>query len=82
MYMRGVLKMTGKGIVALAAAAIMHFALCAEGQSGMKSLRVYFSGENLLTFTRYRGMDPERIGSKSDVYPQLRSWTFGLSLDL
>ena len=51
-------------------------------KAGMKSLRVYFSGENLLTFTRYRGMDPERIGSKSDVYPQLRSWTFGLSLDL
>ena len=42
MYMRGVLKMTGKGIVALAAAAIMHFVLCAEGQSGMKSLRVSF----------------------------------------
>lgn len=45
-----------------------------------KEFRIYVSGENLLTFTKYRGMDPERIGGKSDVYPQLRSWTFGASL--
>lgn len=45
-----------------------------------KGLRVYFTGENVFTVTKYRGMDPERIGSKSDVYPQLRSWTFGVSL--
>ena len=47
----------------------------------MSSLRIYWSGENMFTITSYRGMDPERIGSKSDVYPQLRSYTFGVSVN-
>lgn len=46
------------------------------------TLRLYFSAENLFTVTSYRGMDPERVGSKSDVYPQLRSFTFGVSVNL
>ena len=47
----------------------------------ISSLRFYVSGENLFTITSYRGMDPERIGNKSDVYPQLRSYTFGVSVN-
>ncbi|MCQ2184299.1 MAG: TonB-dependent receptor [Bacteroidales bacterium] len=48
----------------------------------IQGIRFFFTAENLLTFTKYRGMDPERIGNKSDVYPQLRSYTFGLTVNL
>ena len=47
----------------------------------ISELRLYMSGENIFTITGYRGMDPERIGSKSDVYPQVRSFTFGISVN-
>lgn len=50
-------------------------------KAAIQMIRIYASGENLFTVTSYRGMDPERIGNKSDVYPQLRSYTFGLSLE-
>jgi TonB-linked SusC/RagA family outer membrane protein len=49
--------------------------------------RIYISGENLLTFTKYRGLDPEFTGS--DVftpgidprdYPNVRSISLGVNL--
>lgn len=48
---------------------------------GFSCIRFYFSSENLFTLTAYRGMDPERIGRKSDVYPQIRSYSLGINLD-
>lgn len=51
--------------------------------------RVYFSGQNLLTFTRYSGLDPEVnysgnenavIGTDFFTYPQARAYTFGFNL--
>jgi len=44
--------------------------------------RVYVSGSNLLTFTKYSGFDPE-VGSGVDYgnYPQSRTWTFGVNLN-
>ena len=44
--------------------------------------RVYVSGSNLLTFTKYTGFDPE-VGSGVDYgnYPQSRTWTFGMNLN-
>ena len=45
----------------------------------VKNLRVYFSGENLFTFTSYPGMDPE-YNSTTNYYAMLRQYTFGLSL--
>jgi len=52
-----------------------------------KSLSVYFTGQNILTFTNYTGQDPE-IGQGSGIYqiavdkavtPPLKQYTIGLS---
>ncbi|HEV7379501.1 MAG TPA: SusC/RagA family TonB-linked outer membrane protein, partial [Dyadobacter sp.] len=58
----------------------------------LSSLRIYATGVNLLTFTKYPGWDPEvntdyRAGNRnqgSDFYaaPQIKSVTFGLSIGL
>ena len=45
----------------------------------VKDLRLYFSGENLFTFTSYPGMDPE-YNSTTNYYAMLRQYTFGISL--
>jgi TonB-linked SusC/RagA family outer membrane protein len=47
----------------------------------MKNLRVYLSGDNILTITKYPAADPERTGSGSfQTYPQLRIYTVGLNV--
>ncbi len=55
----------------------------------MKSLRVYFSGQNLFTFTSYSGMDPEVnyysndnvvLGTDFFTYPQSRTLLMGLNV--
>ena len=52
----------------------------------ISSLRLYVSAENLLTFTKYEGFDPEissggtSIGIDRGCYPQARTFTFGLNL--
>jgi TonB-linked SusC/RagA family outer membrane protein len=43
------------------------------------SLRVFLSGENLLTFTKYPGVDPE-LGSGVAVYPIARLLSAGLNI--
>ncbi len=61
----------------------------------VKSVRVYFTGTNLLLITKYKGVDPELnlnvnnreagqfIGVDSNnFYPRTRSFLFGLSLEL
>ncbi len=55
---------------------------------GIRNIRAYVSGNNLLTFTKYTGYDPE-VGGGSDtwgidagVYPQARSFLFGLNFTL
>jgi TonB-linked SusC/RagA family outer membrane protein len=46
----------------------------------MQHLRVYISGDNVLTFTDYPGLDPERGGSGAFVnYPQNKIYSLGLS---
>ena len=43
-------------------------------------VRIYASGENLVTFSHYRpGWDPE-INSSGEFYPLLSTYTFGLNL--
>ncbi|GAB4051797.1 TonB-dependent receptor [Spirosoma litoris] len=53
------------------------------------NLRLYVSGQNLFTFTKYTGMDPEvnfrsglplLQGIDLGTYPQVRTLTFGLNL--
>jgi hypothetical protein len=52
----------------------------------VSSLRLYVSAENLLTFTSYRGYDPEissggtSLGVDYGVYPQARTFLFGFNL--
>jgi TonB-linked SusC/RagA family outer membrane protein len=52
----------------------------------VSSLRLYVAAENLLTFTRYHGFDPEissggtSLGIDRGVYPQAKSFTVGANL--
>ena len=50
---------------------------------GLSRFRVYVSANNLKTFTKYTGFDPEIGGGSFGVdrgfYPQARSFMFGLS---
>jgi TonB-linked SusC/RagA family outer membrane protein len=68
------------------------------GNSGIKGLRIYITGQNLLTFTKYTGLDPEMHVSDnvnkeqnvSDVaagidwgtYPSAKSYVLGLNVSL
>lgn len=48
----------------------------------IQNLRVFFSGDNLLTFTKYAGLDPERSGSGTFVaYPQNKVFSFGINVE-
>ncbi len=48
----------------------------------MSRVRVYFSGDNLITFTKYDGLDPERGGDGRDAqYPQNKICSFGLNVE-
>lgn len=48
----------------------------------MSKVRVYFSGDNLFTITKYKGLDPEREDDGRDaVYPQNRICSFGLNVE-
>lgn len=56
----------------------------------MKTLRVYLSAQNLYTWTKYTGLDPEVSANNSaltpafdySVYPRSRTITFGLNISL
>ncbi|MCJ7759491.1 MAG: TonB-dependent receptor [Gillisia sp.] len=58
-------------------------------KSLFSSIRVYFSGQNLFTFTEYSGLDPEVnyrgndntvIGTDFFTYPQAQTFTLGVNL--
>ncbi len=52
----------------------------------VQNLRVYVAAENLLTFTKYHGFDPEissggtSLGIDYGVYPQAKTWTVGCNI--
>lgn len=59
--------------------------------SAIQSVRIYASGNNLLTFTSYTGFDPEvnafgsnpsSRGVDAGGYPQSREFTFGINVTL
>ncbi len=61
------------------------------GRIGMRNARVFVSGENVLTFTNYSGMDPEvnyagpddlRFGTDFFTHPQVRTFSIGVNLEL
>ncbi|MFO7574084.1 MAG: TonB-dependent receptor [Bacteroidales bacterium] len=49
---------------------------------GLKGLRLYLSGTNLLTWDRFKVLDPEvRSGTTTQWYPQSRNYSFGFNLN-
>ncbi|REC50631.1 MULTISPECIES: SusC/RagA family TonB-linked outer membrane protein [Chryseobacterium] len=48
--------------------------------SAFKTIRIYFQGQNLLTFTGYFGVDPEF--SAMGFLPPLKTYSFGMQLTL
>ena len=56
-------------------------------QSRLENLRLYVSGQNVLTFTSYRGLDPEFEGGSVFTpgldprsYPSVRTFMLGLDI--
>lgn len=56
---------------------------------GVQNLRIYFSGENLITITNYSGYDPEASvfgqnnlnqGVDFGVYPTAKTYRFGIQV--
>jgi len=54
---------------------------------GIEGLRLYIAGNNLVTFTKYSGLDPDFVntdvwdrGTDSFAFPNMRSVMFGLDL--
>lgn len=51
-------------------------------KANISKVRIYFSGDNLLTLTPYKGLDPECNGDGRDaIYPQNRIYSFGLNVE-
>jgi TonB-linked SusC/RagA family outer membrane protein len=46
----------------------------------LQNARLYLQGQNLLTFTRYKGRDPE-VAADRDIYPPLRLWVAGFQFN-
>jgi TonB-linked SusC/RagA family outer membrane protein len=44
-----------------------------------ESMRLYFSGNNLLTFTKWTGIDPEESDRSGSIIPPVRIFTFGIN---
>jgi TonB-linked SusC/RagA family outer membrane protein len=51
-------------------------------KAGIKSLRVYMAGTNLLTFTPLDNFDPEKtnIDMRNDVHPNSKTYSFGVNV--
>lgn len=49
-------------------------------KAAIQKLRVFFSGDNLLTITDYEGLDPEN-GGNFLKYPQNKIFSFGLNVE-
>lgn len=48
----------------------------------VEKVRLYFAGDNLLTFTNYKGLDPERAGDgRFAQYPQNKIVSFGINVE-
>ena len=44
----------------------------------MQNVRVYVSGENLLTITKFKGIDPEMMSGVG--YAHMRQYAFGVNV--
>lgn len=50
-----------------------------EGTS-IRGFKIFASGENLYTWTKWKGYDPE-VASSLSVYPNMRTYTLGVNID-
>jgi len=48
----------------------------------VSNLRIYVSAENLATFTKFRGLDPEKLGDRNNAYPINKSYSVGINIGL
>lgn len=48
----------------------------------VKRMRVFASAENLKTWTKFRGLDPEKRGHASDAYPLNKMYSVGVNIGL
>jgi hypothetical protein len=46
------------------------------------NVRFYITGENLATFTKFRGIDPEKSTNVNDAYPLVKSFAFGVNIGI
>ena len=46
----------------------------------VQDLRVYFSADNLVTLTKYEGLDPEKPAKSGDLYPTTKTYTVGINV--
>lgn len=49
---------------------------------GVSSVRIFGSSENIATITKYRGLDPELTGNRSNAYPLNKSYSVGVNVVL
>jgi hypothetical protein len=49
---------------------------------GMTNFRIFASSENLATITKFRGLDPEKAGNRSDAYPLNKSYSVGINIGI
>ncbi len=49
---------------------------------GIRSARVFLNGENLVTFTEWRGFDAEQPSNTGRRYPTPRTYSFGFEIGL
>lgn len=49
-------------------------------RANIKSMRIFISGANLLTFAKFKYLDPESPSVQNGYYPQQRIFTFGTNL--
>ena len=54
--------------------------LKAKNSIGIKGLRIYLRGANLLTVSKIKDVDPESIDSGVTTYPLFRTFTGGIKL--
>lgn len=43
--------------------------------------RIYVTADNILTFTKWKGIDPEKDSSDDDFYPLLKSYAIGVNIE-
>lgn len=53
-----------------------------SGKLGLRTIRTYLTGVNLLTITSFKLWDPESGGTTGGIYPLMKSLNLGLNINL